>query len=295
MQIPIFQEFNELYGAANLSFKTLQDDFHTFKYVDTNASICTKMDAYRNNFFHISLFTNTSHSATLDGKMYTFDNFTLVFDGPGTTFSSSRPLDWEGYSIYFKQEFINIGFENKNFLRDFPFCRRDAKNVFTLNLNQQRYFLPLFDKIHTIYHNREFYWQEKVRLYLNLILIEAKCIYESNGTVNKKSALRISDRFFIDLEENYKNYGTVQQFADSLNVSASYLNNYLKKHTGETAGDLIKKRKMDEARILLGSTHKSISEIAYELSFYDHPHFTKLFKYYFGKSPSEYRKQNRLL
>ncbi|MBA4054162.1 MAG: hypothetical protein C0490_05570 [Marivirga sp.] len=46
---------------------------------------------------------------------------------------------------------------------------------------------------------------------------------------------------------------------------------------------------IDEAKSLLWSTDRSVSEIAYDLGF-EHPsHFTKLFKTRTGKSPKAFR------
>ena len=44
---------------------------------------------------------------------------------------------------------------------------------------------------------------------------------------------------------------------------------------------------------IISHSNKSLTEIAYELDFYDQAHFTRIFKRFAGINPSAYRKSNK--
>jgi AraC-like DNA-binding protein len=57
---------------------------------------------------------------------------------------------------------------------------------------------------------------------------------------------------------------------------------------GQTPRQYILKRRMEEAKIMLGN-RSSVQETAERLGFYDAFHFSKTFKRFWKKSPSTYR------
>jgi AraC-like DNA-binding protein len=69
------------------------------------------------------------------------------------------------------------------------------------------------------------------------------------------------------------------------------LSDLLKKNTGKTAQEHIHAQLMDKAKLLLWSSEKPVSEIAYDLGFAHPSHFNKIFKNRSGMSPKEFRLQ----
>ena len=62
-----------------------------------------------------------------------------------------------------------------------------------------------------------------------------------------------------------------------------------KKQFGRSAGEMISSRIMLEAKRLLFHTTSDISEIAFDLGFEDPSYFTRTFKLFEGKTPTEFR------
>ncbi|GGD74831.1 hypothetical protein GCM10011514_43570 [Emticicia aquatilis] len=77
--------------------------------------------------------------------------------------------------------------------------------------------------------------------------------------------------------------------AENLNVSLRQLQRQFKEETNATPTDFIRKVKLEEAakRLVLGN--QTISEIAYSVGFSDPAYFSRIFKKYFDKTPSEFQ------
>ena len=82
---------------------------------------------------------------------------------------------------------------------------------------------------------------------------------------------------------------TVQEIAQTLNVSPNYLSSLLKELTGQSTQQHIQNKLIEKAKEKLSTTNSSVSEIAYELGF-EHPQsFHKFFKKKSDLSPLEFR------
>ena len=59
--------------------------------------------------------------------------------------------------------------------------------------------------------------------------------------------------------------------------------------TGLSPVDLLKQVRLERAKVLLNSTTKTVSEIAYEVGFSTPSYFTSCFKKQYGKLPMDFR------
>ncbi len=93
------------------------------------------------------------------------------------------------------------------------------------------------------------------------------------------------------LEPQHSRIGlrSAKDFADRLAVHVNHLNKALKEITGQTTSQLIGKRLLQEAKILLKQTDSTIAEIAFTLGFDDQAHFSTFFKKHTAYSPSAFR------
>jgi AraC-like DNA-binding protein len=97
------------------------------------------------------------------------------------------------------------------------------------------------------------------------------------------------NEYFSSQKTQVSGVPTVQYIADELKVSARYLSDMLRAHTGQNAQQHIQAKLIDKAKELLSTTALSIAEVAYQLGF-EHPQsFNKIFKKKVNVSPVEYR------
>jgi AraC-like DNA-binding protein/ligand-binding sensor protein len=81
---------------------------------------------------------------------------------------------------------------------------------------------------------------------------------------------------------------TTAQLAAEVGRSASFVAHHFATEFGQTPRQYILKRRMEEAKIMLGN-RSSVQETAERLGFYDAFHFSKTFKRFWKKPPSTYR------
>ncbi|MDR9857170.1 response regulator [Paenibacillus sp. VCA1] len=102
---------------------------------------------------------------------------------------------------------------------------------------------------------------------------------------------RIVEQAKAYIEENYSQKGlTIQEVARRNHVSPNYLSYLFKKITGFNLWEYVVKLRMEESRNLLLHTDLRRYEIADRVGYESPEHFSKIFKKYYGVSPSDLKK-----
>jgi len=96
-------------------------------------------------------------------------------------------------------------------------------------------------------------------------------------------------QFPIDKNHPAVHLRSPSDFAKQLNVHVNHLNRAVKAATGKTTLQIISERIVQEAKILLKQSDKSVSEIAYALGFKEVSHFNNFFKKHTQISPLKFR------
>lgn len=102
---------------------------------------------------------------------------------------------------------------------------------------------------------------------------------------------RIVESARLYIEENYNQKGlTIHDVAKKNHVSPNYLSYLFKKNTGHNLWEYVIKLRMEESKSLILHTDLRRYEIAERVGYESPEHFSKIFKKYFGVSPSELKK-----
>ena len=102
--------------------------------------------------------------------------------------------------------------------------------------------------------------------------------------------------FLLILEENFHRPEGVDFYARKLFMTVRNLNLICQSILQHSVSEIIETRKLIEAKKLLISTDKTISEIGYDLGYNEKSYFTNVFKKKTGQTPTEFREQiNRSL
>lgn len=139
--------------------------------------------------------------------------------------------------------------------------------------------LLLGENIHTFYELNQ--RMQKARKYL-CDVFQKKCV------MNRYSS-QIRDVVNY-IEHHYQERIVMEDIANSVHLSRTYLSVLFKKETGERFSDYLQRIRLENSCRLLRTTKLQINEIAERTGFFDAAHFSRVFKERYEMSPLEYRK-----
>lgn len=129
-----------------------------------------------------------------------------------------------------------------------------------------------------------------------ILNLQYRMVLDYTSRVEKQKASEGSSKLINDVakyvRKNISGRTSVEEMARSMFISRTHLAAKFKQLTGMTLTDFILSEKTEEAKRLLKSTDKSLLAIGEYLGFSSQSHFTKVFKKYSGKTPSEYRNES---
>ena len=127
-----------------------------------------------------------------------------------------------------------------------------------------------------------------------MVEAERKKISGDAEAVPKTQSITFKN-FLRILEENFRRPEGVEYYAEKLFMSSRNLNLICQNILQQSVSEIIETRKLIEAKNLLISTDKTISEIGFELGYNEKAYFTNVFKKKAGQTPSEFREEMRKL
>lgn len=95
-----------------------------------------------------------------------------------------------------------------------------------------------------------------------------------------------------ELGSHYMDHISLQEEADKHHFSAAYLSRMVRKETGFSFISLLNSVRLTAAVQLMSDETVKIADIYSKTGFTDQKYFSQVFRRVFGKSPSEYRKEN---
>ena len=94
------------------------------------------------------------------------------------------------------------------------------------------------------------------------------------------------------IRKHYRETIRLEDMAEALGISPSYLSRLFRRETGACLQDAIAEVRVQRAAELLLYSRLSLSEIAIYVHFPNQSYFTKVFKKVMGTTPMTYRSQN---
>ena len=219
---------------------------------------------------------------------------TMSFTWPNQIFSKSNiSADAFGYYILFNEDFLNDLIPAASIPKEFPFFDYTGRPLFQLLPDEidrvQQFVLQMNAELKENRPGKE----KAIRLYLYLLLLEAKRSYERQHLhvpANTADTGYLVSHFQKLVSRHFLLKRKVTDYASLLAVSANHLNRTVKEVTGKTASESIAEMVVQEAKAVLKYTDASVSEIAYQLNFSEPAAFNRFFKKMTGDTPMVFRK-----
>lgn len=146
-----------------------------------------------------------------------------------------------------------------------------------------------YEKLSKAYKNVRIMKHEAIQSTANILRAAIMQFFTS------KSIELTEDDFIEEVNEflinNIQNELSIPIICKRFQISKNKLYLLWKKHFDITIGDYILKLRMEMAKTLLTNSDEKIQKISVKSGIPDYNYFSKLFKRYYGCSPSEYRKK----
>lgn len=103
----------------------------------------------------------------------------------------------------------------------------------------------------------------------------------------------VMEEILAYIAEHYTQPLSLHELAERFNFNYYYLSSYFRNHSDAGFKEYLNKLRVQRAEELLRYGNISVSDIGGQVGFTDNSYFTKVFKKYTGKTPSEFRKAFR--
>ena len=203
-------------------------------------------------------------------------------------------IDLDGWALLFHPDFLH-GTSLEKEIRSFSFFDYNVNEALHTSSEEFEILASFMRRIKQELEGKRDGMQDAIIVeYISLLLNYCKRFYERQFLTRKIANADALQRFHAVLEAYYAQENpfqsglpTVAYCADQLCMSAGYLGDLVRRHTGDTAINYIHRFILQKAKSLL-SAGKTITEVAYDLGFAYPQHLSRLFKKKEGLSPSEY-------
>lgn len=220
---------------------------------------------------------------TIDGEGYfivdgrkeicTSGEVTLMRPGVSHQYGTSESGYWNFMWAHFSSAVLET-----SFLPDEALWVHSISSTSTQNR-----ILQAFKRIIQDSRERGPYWQPLCLTALREILLVILQRRKKELDPRIEEALRyLSEHMRADL--------SIQDIAQTVNLSPSRLSHLFKEQTGRSMIDTLNRMRLEQAALLLQHTERTASQVAFDVGFNNYNHFASLFKKNYGMSPRRYGK-----
>ena len=116
---------------------------------------------------------------------------------------------------------------------------------------------------------------------------------EEEKRLHRMQTQRLIKQVISYIENHCTEKLTCAQVASAFSYHPNSLNRIMRAEMGRSLHEIITRTKINAAIRLLTETDVSITDIAYQIGFYDRAHFAKTFREVTGQSPSVFRRKQK--
>jgi AraC-like DNA-binding protein len=252
------------------------------------------IQALRRQFNLVYILLGGIHDVHLGADYRWLKHNDLVIVPENILYASSNVRSCTGYCMHFKTEFIKPLLKG-SLTEDFPYFEMEAEHIINVTDDESALIQQSFRDIISTY---ERFSPEKdyiLRNYIHILLLRIREIYRPHAKHLNEAAtrsMRITSQFRHLVEKNFISMREVKEYASLLHITPKHLSESVKMNTGKSPRGLINDMLLLESKVLLGSTDKTVTEIAHSLNFQDQSHFNHFIRQHAGCTPLQLRKKS---
>lgn len=249
------------------------------------------------NFYKVSFKKNFKGKVKYGQGHYDFNEGNLSFHAPGQLVKVlDEEADYGGMTLLFHPDFIR-GYALTSKIIEYGFFSYGLTEALYLSDKEREMIVNIFISIEKeLQGSIDNFSQDIMISQLEQLLNYSNRFYNrqfiTRKLVNNDLVVKMEtylDSYFNTDKTLESGIPSVNDLAEHLNVSARYLGDMLRAHTGKSTQFHIQQKLIEHAKYLLTATGLSVAEIAYQLGFERPQSFNKLFKQKTDQSPLQYK------
>ncbi|MBL7743057.1 MAG: AraC family transcriptional regulator [Chitinophagaceae bacterium] len=251
------------------------------------------IQALRRQFNLVYILIGGVHDVHLGADYRWLKPNDLVIVPENFLYASSNVRNCKGYCMHFKTEFIQPLLKGP-LAEEFPYFDLESEHIVNVTTAESDLIQQSFRDIISEYERFSPEKDYLLRNYIHILLLRIREIYRpyvKKIGENATRSMKIANQFRHLVEKNFINMREVQQYAEQLCITPKHLSEVVKANTGKSPRDIINDMLLLEAKVLLGSTDKTITEIAHLLHFEDQSHFHRFIRQHTGCTPLQLRQK----
>jgi len=245
------------------------------------------------SYYKIIWIIGGTGTSCIDLKKFDIKDNQVVCVGPGQLHKLHLSSTVRGFIFSFTESFLNISSPSFHLTSQTNLLQLFTNaNGIVIKDEMLTELLEISEKMMEEYKNAYLFKNEVLKRYLKIFLIYlARQSLESVELVMQTRATELVQNFMKLLDKHFRAKKWVAEYAAALFVTPNYLNEVIKRHTGNSAGYHIRNRIADEAKQMALYSQMSMKEVGYDLGFSDPAHFSKFFKAVTGVNFSCFKKE----
>ncbi len=261
---------------------------------DSLAHDPNRLQPHYHDFFQIILFDGPG-TMMHDFRDFSVKKPTLIFLSPGQVHTMRPRPGLQATLVSFTQSFFDHAAPPPSMLFEIPFFfPEESQPWFVIPKEELAGIRATFADLQREFDRAESGAEEILRATLRILFVRLQRLHADIRPQESPSrAMRLVRQFHVAVETYVNEMRTLEEFAKALQVTSNHLNDIVREQTGRSAGDIIRQRRLLEAKRLLSHSDLSVSEIGYQLAFRDPSYFSRYFRRYAGRTPAEFRSEIR--
>ncbi|RJX39015.1 helix-turn-helix domain-containing protein [Paenibacillus pinisoli] len=259
----------------------------SIKVIDVRRTVMEPGEMLRSYRLPSSTFIYTirgSAQVSMDGNASFVDRFHVLHGGKGMCLDIAAQHFFEYYMIFYKSVLALPARQ--------PLVKlMEMNNPFQLQLSfAPDYPIPLY---HQVERMEKEWLQPSLMEKLHIKVLFYQFVYELLNQMSRQGIqgkkVDLVSQAMRYLQENYADRVTLDELAELLDCSVSYLSRKFKQTVGKSPIDYMIALRIDKAKELLLNTDATLQEIAESVGFSDDSYFNRMFKKHVGLSLGQFK------
>ncbi|MBS0657293.1 MAG: helix-turn-helix domain-containing protein [Verrucomicrobia bacterium] len=250
-----------------------------------------RLQPHYHDFFQLMLLQGRG-GVMHDFRDYEVRGAMLLFLAPGQVHALRPRPGFTAQILSFTQAFFDFNAPPPSALFELPFYDPAASaSHLRLPVRALPPIVEVFAAMAQEFRAAERGAAEALRAWLRLLFVRiARVVEVQRGPEDRPTrAAGLVRQFQLAVERHFRDERPLSAYAKELGISPNHLNDVVREEVGQSAGSLIRARRVLDAKRSLSHSDLSVSEIGYQLGFADPSYFARFFRRETGSSPAQFR------